>query len=639
MEGRAASKETELQVRNVGGIDSTQVTFDPGVTVLAGRNATNRTSLLRAVMVALGSDELALKSDADRGEVELTVDGETYTRTLIRDGTTVRAEGEPYLEDAELADLFAFLLESNPAREAVARGDDLREVIMEPVDTAEIQRRIRDLQSERRQLENDLDRLGEIKRRLPGLEEKRGRLTDEIEEKRDQLADLEREIEASEVDPAAADGENEELEAKLAELRSTRGSLDDVRYRLETERESLSSLEEELAGLEVDDVDPADLEEDIEWVDSRLSRLRTRKNDVDSRLDDLQSIIKFNEETLEERDARAGGEDGSVTDRLVEGESQQISCWTCGTDVDRERIEGTIADLRDLRQDLLADRKEIKADINEYSDRKRDLESTLSEHERTIDRRETLRTEKADRESRIEDLEAEADELEAEIESLETEVEELQDEGRSEVVDRHKEANDLEFDLGRTQERLESVESEIASIERRLDEREELEDRLEEVRSEIASLRTRVEDVEREAVEKFNEHMDEILEVLDYSNIERVWIERRKNGGKGGQPDSTFELHIVRTTDDGRTYEDVLENLSESEREIIGLVFGLAGYLVHDVHETVPFMLLDSLEAIDAERIAKLVEYLSEYVEHLVVALLTEDAAAIDRDHRRIEEI
>ncbi|MHC3437681.1 archaea-specific SMC-related protein [Natrialbaceae archaeon A-gly3] len=639
MDGRAASKTAELQVRNVGGIDSTEVTFEPGVTVLAGRNATNRTSLLRAVMVALGSDTLALKSDAERGEVELTVGGETYTRTLVRDGTTVRAEGEPYLENAELADLFAFLLESNPAREAVARGDNLREVIMEPIDTAEIQRQIRDLKTERRELETELEDLEEEAKRLPGLEEKRQRLTDEIEEKREQLETLEAEIEASEVDPATADGDDEALEAKLAELRSTRSSLEDVRYRLETERESLASLEEELASLEVDDVDPDDLEEELEWLDSQLSRLRTRKNDVDLRLDDLQSIIKFNEETLDERDSRTGEERGSVTDRLVEEGSQQITCWTCGTDVDRERIEETIGDLRGLRQDLLEDRKEIQADIDEYSDRKRDLESTLSEHERAVARQETLRTEKDDRESRIEDLEAEADEIEAEIETLEAEVEELQDEERSEVVDRHKEANDLEFELGRTQERLESVESEIASIERRLDERDGIEDRLEEVKSEIAALRTRVEDVEREAVEKFNQHMDEILEVLGYSNIERVWIERRKNETGRGQSDSTFELHIVRTTDDGKTYEDVLENLSESEREIIGLVFGLAGYLVHDVHETVPFMLLDSLEAIDAERIAKLVEYLSAYVEHLVVALLTEDAAAIDEEHRRIEEI
>lgn len=50
-------------------------------------------------------------------------------------------------------------------------------------------------------------------------------------------------------------------------------------------------------------------------------------------------------------------------------------------------------------------------------------------------------------------------------------------------------------------------------------------------------------------------------------------------------------------------------------------------------------MLLDSLEAIDSGRIAKLVDYLQEYAEYLVVALLTEDARALDDDYERVEEI
>jgi len=72
---------------------------------------------------------------------------------------------------------------------------------------------------------------------------------------------------------------------------------------------------------------------------------------------------------------------------------------------------------------------------------------------------------------------------------------------------------------------------------------------------------------------------------------------------------------------------------------VTGLVFALAGYLVHDVHEEVPFMLLDSLEAIDSDRIAALVDYLSEYASYLVVALLPEDAQALDDDYTRITDI
>lgn len=68
-------------------------------------------------------------------------------------------------------------------------------------------------------------------------------------------------------------------------------------------------------------------------------------------------------------------------------------------------------------------------------------------------------------------------------------------------------------------------------------------------------------------------------------------------------------------------------------------MFALAGYLVHDLHETVPVMLLDSLEAVDSDRIARLVDYFAEYPDYLVVALLPDDAAALDDDYERVTEI
>ena len=83
----AQSTEEEsirLTVENIGGIDHTNATFSPGVTVLAGRNATNRTSLLRALMAALGSEHVSLKSDTDEGHVELEIGDSTYIRTLSR---------------------------------------------------------------------------------------------------------------------------------------------------------------------------------------------------------------------------------------------------------------------------------------------------------------------------------------------------------------------------------------------------------------------------------------------------------------------------------------------------------------------------------------------------------------------------
>src|SRR6056297_2182841 len=139
---QTSSSKARIQAENIGGIQDTSVEFSPGTTILVGRNATNRTSFLQAVMAALGSENVAMKGDADEAAVELTLGDTTYTRQLSRRAGGTITSGDPYLDDPELADLFAFLLESNEARRAIARGDDLRGLIMRPIDTDEIQAEI-----------------------------------------------------------------------------------------------------------------------------------------------------------------------------------------------------------------------------------------------------------------------------------------------------------------------------------------------------------------------------------------------------------------------------------------------------------------------------------------------------------------
>jgi hypothetical protein len=55
--------------------------------------------------------------------------------------------------------------------------------------------------------------------------------------------------------------------------------------------------------------------------------------------------------------------------------------------------------------------------------------------------------------------------------------------------------------------------------------------------------------------------------------------------------------------------------------------------------ETVPVMVLDSLEAIDSDRIARLIVYFADYPRFLIVALLPEDANAIEISHNTITQI
>ncbi|ADB61204.1 hypothetical protein Htur_2324 [Haloterrigena turkmenica DSM 5511] len=100
-----------------------------------------------------------------------------------------------------------------------------------------------------------------------------------------------------------------------------------------------------------------------------------------------------------------------------------------------------------------------------------------------------------------------------------------------------------------------------------------------------------------------------------------------------------LEDRLALIEDELERREDRIEHLSESEREVTGLIFALAVFLVHEAHETVPFVLLDSPEAIDTDRIAALVDYFEEYVDYLVVALLREDAEALPETYAYVTEI
>jgi chromosome segregation ATPase len=641
-----AEEGATIRARNVGGISETTVDVPPGVTVLSGRNATNRTSFLQAIMAALGSDAASLKGDAEEGAVDLVMDEETYHRSLQRSGGTVTLRGEPYLDDSTVADLFAFLLESNEARQAVVRGDDLRELIMRPVDTDEIQNEIDRLERERDEVERELDELDSLKDELPSLERRKQRIESEIEEKRETLAAKTEEIESMDAGIEETRQEKRELESRLEDLRDLRSKLENVRADIDLQQESLKSLRNERAELRTDreelSEEPTDERREL---DRTLSGLRERKQGLEARISDLQNVIQFNEEMLNGEETVVSeaftDEDGSsddLTDQLVEAEP--VVCWTCGSEVERERIEETLDTVRSIRKDHVEEIRDIEARLEELQEEKR-------EREREQRRRDELEGKLADvddeiqrRESRLGTLRERRDQLSADVEAVEAEIDALETADFSGILDLHKEANQLEFELGRLESDLEDVTDRIGTIESQLEAEPDLEERRERIRDDLEVQRTRIDRIEREAVEEFNSCMEEVLELLRYDNLERIWIERVQTTDRRGDGDRTaFQIHVVRSTDSGTSYEDTIDHLSESEREVTGLTFALAGYLVHEVHETVPFMLLDSLEAIDSERLAEFVSFFDSYAEYLVVALLPEDAQALSDDYTYVTEI
>ena len=634
-----AVNSVDVAVENVGGIDQTTRTLDPGVTILAGKNATNRTSFLRALMGAMGSDAITLKADATAGSVEVNYDGSTFTRELSRNGRTVHLNGDPYLEDPTEADLFAFLLESNECRVAIRHSQELREIVTRPIDTDEIERELRSLQQEQQQLESELSTLDSQVDEQTRLIEQREELEQEIESIEAELEETDAKLDAVEIDIEQARAENEELDTTLTALEQTRSKLSQLKRNRSTETESIAALEEELQAKReaLESLSSVD-ESRLEDLDSQIDRFRSQMDMIDRTVTQLQSVIQFNERFLE-----AGADDiglqftdeGAVTDRLLQ-DNESIQCWTCGSAIEQQEIADTLDSLRELRREHVDERRSLKDRISELQNER---DTLVSERDRLTDLEASIeRTEEevSSRRASLETLDEREAALKDEIVQLEETVASLQREDQEEVFELQAERNRLEYALADKRADLDQLNNRIASIESRINSRDDLVDQIESIKEQITERRTRVSRLQSEAVEAFNEHMELVLDRLGYGNIERIWIEH-----KGGDEvtDGRFELHIVRRTEDGSVFEDTIDNLSESEREVTGLVFALAGYLAHEVYEDVPFMILDSIEAIDPDRIAELIAYLDGYAEYLVIALLEDDAEVVAEQYSDVTVI
>jgi len=627
------SEPARITVHNLGGITDCDVDIPPGVTVLSGENATNRTSLLSALIGALGGEMATLKSDAEEGTVELRLDGETYTRSYTRQGNSVTTTGTPVSDDSDLVDLFVGLIEQNRARRAVQRGGDLREVIMRPVDTEEIQRRIRDAEREKRRIESELDDIDQRQARLPTRQDRREDLEADLQDLTTELKTVRETVEEYD----ASETEARQAESLLEQVDDLRQERDGLQEEIETQRASVEALRDEREEVK-SELDGLAVEESgLDALGEKIDRLQRQKRELEDLISDLSAIVDVNDELVQSDTGDLSGiepDSGEPTSAL-DPMSTEIECWTCGSQVPRRAIADRLDELRQVideqqkkRRDVVDDLDEAekqRAEIRDAADTRDELETRLREIDRQIEQRQ----------KRLESLQEDRQNVQRDIEQLETRLEDSEEFEDTELVEHYQRLSALEYKRGQLEQQLTELETEIEEIEELTDEKRQLEAQRDELQGEIENLQTRIDDLERSAVKQFNDRMADTLDLLEYENLERVWIERKTETSGRGET-RTFDLHVVRESGAGAVYEDTVDTLSESEREIIGLVIALAGYLVHEVHADVPFMVLDSLEAIDANRINKLLKYFSSYAPYLVVALLPEDADVVDIDHERV---
>jgi chromosome segregation ATPase len=567
-----------IEIENIAGIRHGTATLEPGFDAIRGTNWEGKSSFIEALETVLGV-ATPLTEGTDSGRVELDADDETVAVELVRDGQNVRRQGAPYLTDEydqKRARLFACLDERNPVRQAVSAGENLEEILMQPLDIQNLDEEISSLNHEREQVDNELAQANEAANRIPTVREQITQLEDEIEETKQRISEL-----SSDDDDGS--GERDRLSQLRAERDQVASRIDRFESSIERTEETLSEKRTELESLTV----PEDSTVESDLAEAR-ENLQTVKGDADL----LQSLYSANQRVLEEdRLSLITNVDHQLTDDTV-------TCWVCDNEASRGEMETQIDALgekvSELRSEIEAyrdkvDRLEARAEeIKQAEQRKRDLEEAIADHESNV----------ADRQERLSEMRTRHDELDAEIEDLSTTVSSTTDE----LTDLESEVKYREMELDESRDELETLEARASRVDNLESERETL-------TSEIVELRNRKEEMKRRTREAFDEAIGEI-------------VARFETSFEMARLTSDFDLVVARN---GR--EASLDALSEGERALLGLVAALAGHKAFEVGDTVPCLLVDGVSSLADENLHMLVEYLRDRATYIVFTVHPEYTA------------
>lgn len=598
----------ELHVANVGGIDKASFSFESPVSIVTGPNATNKTSLHQALAFALGQNELSIRSDATEAEVTLSIDGESVTRTARRAGQGIQIDGDAWVPTADGKELFKYfgcLLEFNPLRSAVRQNEDLEAVLKEPVNIDALEQQQSAKMNEKRSLQRGVEQLEDVENQIREQEQT-------IETQQERKAELEAELERlqeKQTETSHSNGELETLREQrtdlVLQLKDLEQQIDDLEgaiSRLESEREEvLADLEEKQ-----EDTDQYDVNE----LKAQRQSLREDIEEITQRQELLQSVLTSNREMLNSQYTGVLGQDSDLMGKTV-------NCWVCGDSAPVEDIEENFAELQEVIERDKQKKRGYEPQIETIEDEISEAKAARQRLKELETRRSNIDQKLENRTGSLETKREKAESVREERNELDERIADLESEQTTEITDLTDEIESVMVDLQSTDQAIERAERQIETLEAQRRERKEKEDRIDELSEEISTLTDRIESLEHHLREEFNEAMDDLVTELNFQRIERIWL------------DGTFDLVIARDIE-GSVREDTPGSLSESEREVVGLVLALAGYTAYELEEVTPVLQLDTLGALDAHRVSRLVEYFSDTPEFLIATVLPENAEQIE---------
>lgn len=577
-----------VDIENIAGIQQGVVEISPGVNVIQASNFQGKSSLLMALRTVTGITTLSdeshpLTESKQEGKVTLSTGSKEYTISLGRDETeTVTLSGHPVLsseQDRICAQLFGFLGENNPIRSAVRSKDNdrLTELLIKPLDVADIDERIEQLQDERQAVDTEIRRLEGSVDAIPELQKEIAEIESELSELTNKEQQLTQQVE----EDHAQEELREKITSKESRLDSKQRRLSRINRKISTYTEQIKSKQQELNEIEV----PTEEEVSKEQVQEYQDQI----DELELQISLLEELYRSNREIIDEGQVHLLSEiDRSITE-------DRFECWICGSKTTENNVDGRLEQIQQKIDEIKAKKVEVTEEIEEIEKAKQQRERVMRKQQQLEQEIEELEFERREQQQHKDTLQSEIENLKLEIEELKAEYEKEQDEIQQELTRVQRKIGSQERTLTEKQDRLEGLRKQKREL-------EELQKKRSNIASQLSELRGKKEAKETELKEQFDKAMGEIIErfVPGFDNARL----NRKVDTQGNT--NQFEIIVARN---GR--ETSLDRLSEGEVELIGIVTALAGYRTFSVNDRIPIIALDGIGQLAAEHIKHLTEYLT----------------------------
>ncbi|AWR98926.1 archaea-specific SMC-related protein [Metallosphaera hakonensis] len=578
-----------VKISNIGGIAGPlDIEINKGVNVYTAPNAYGKTSLSRAMVSMLTSEikpEDLLNVFSDSGYIEVRYNDKEYYRRIRRVKNKI-AENAKLIMDDKRALLLSFFSPENKLLNQILGGQEQIEWFIST--TAEIDK----IKQIRTNVDERLKILKEEHEELKGKYKDAVTIQAEIRTIENEIEMLKKETESDRLINSTTQSISVTRQNKLAELNS----------KIEQKKKELLDLQTKHTKLELEIQQKESMirpetkkifEDQLNQINEELQRKSSLKNETEIGIRVLERVL----------------------DEIKDAEKSHLdTCYVCGSHVDpeiwRTRVDVISSELRMRRNSF----ESVKMEIDEMLKKRDELSKKLSEFENIKNEVARLKTKKQELLNRMESVKEQIGELERQKREMEDRfnknAEMIRVTGGENVITKRineliNKKSQLEYELSN----LGIPASTLNKIKEKEKEIEELEAKSQELQQEYIRRLT-------VAKEEFTRIANSLMKELDFDLEAEI------------TPDFTLTVKRNGTLMD-------LRKLSSSERTSLALVLVITA--IKSYFKTPFFIVDESFMTFDQRRFQKLVNYLGDLTEYIIITRSDENVG-LTREEREEEK-